>query len=719
MTFLYPWIIPLGILAAGIPLLVHLLTKPRPVRLPLSTLRFLRDAIHQRKARNVLRDVIILLLRTLAILLITLAIARPQWGTLPLISEQLDGETVRIVALDVSQSMAATDRGVAALERARTRAATFLRYQPGLKANLLLVGADTRSTFDSPSVNFDQLREELAQVEALPQRVDVRKFVETAGRMLAPVSPDDTRRRELVIISDFQRSGWARIDMTSLPEGTQIQWESVAPTERLPNLAIVDVRVNSAEYRLNDTGYRLNDLAGTPVSLGEIDIYNGTPNVRQVEVELQVGQSLWNLKATCPPHEVTTLSQEIPWRQTGWQAGEARLLDVDDALAADNVRPFAVRIPEEPVYVLITRQPATLRPSSSWFLECALPLRQVSLGQTFQEGSTAVHRAAPSEVDATLLASADLILLDQPGRLSDDTITLLSGFFRRGKPIFYVTSESQDAVNLKSLLDTIGGSIQMPVEFAPPQAGQPRRDLTWTSVRRDRPPFNVFGDQLPSVLGQLRFFGGLQSRRVEGQPDDDILAVYNDGSAGLVVVQTDTGALAILNADLNTSNLPRTAAFVPLIEEVLHGLMDRRRENESAYCGELLFVQLPSDAGPAAVLQAFDLQRADADGSYGELIDEETGTVWSWTSPDRPGVYGIQRGESVVFARAAVIPSEESDMESLDMQTLVSRLAAGHASYYHSVADGGDRRSDFWIWFVVACVLCMIGEVGAMIAFRD
>mgnify|MGYP000692485023 CR=1 FL=1 len=59
----------------GVPVLVHLLTRPRPMRLPLSTLRFIREAVRERRARHRLRDLIILGLRTLAVLLAALAIA--------------------------------------------------------------------------------------------------------------------------------------------------------------------------------------------------------------------------------------------------------------------------------------------------------------------------------------------------------------------------------------------------------------------------------------------------------------------------------------------------------------------------------------------------------------------------------------------------------------------------------------------------------------------
>ena len=101
--------------------------------------------------------------------------------------------------------------------------------------------------FETPSTNFDALRDELDQCKVLPQRVDVQKLVGYRRTMLAPQSPDDKRRRELVIVSDFQRSAWAKANFASLPEGTQIQLESVAPAETPPNLAILAVRTVGQE----------------------------------------------------------------------------------------------------------------------------------------------------------------------------------------------------------------------------------------------------------------------------------------------------------------------------------------------------------------------------------------------------------------------------------------------------------------------------------------
>jgi hypothetical protein len=678
--------------------------------MPLSTLRFLREAIHQRRARHILRDFLILALRTLAILLIALAIARPQFGARPLVSDRVDGDAVRVVALDVSQSMAATDRGIAALERARTAAATFLRYRQGLKVNLVLCGATLRSVFEMPSTNFDALQDELARAKALPERVDVQKLVEAARRMLAPQSADDKRRRELVIVSDFQRSNWARADFTALPVGTKIQFESVTARERPANFGIAAVRTTGAEAN------------GAQAQL-EVDVANGTEAARQVEVEVQLGQSLWRLKGSCQAERTATLTQEVELKEGGWLPGKARLVGCDDALAADNARSFVVHVQSAPVYALVTRQSATQRPSSSHYLECALAPKRSE-----NENAAQVRRIDPAEADAAAFSTADLIVVDHPGKLAADKIKLLASLLRRGRPVLYVAAETIDATNLKNLAEAAGEGLQLPVEFMPPPAGQSRRDLAWAAVKRDRVPFSALGDNFAAIAGQLKFAGGLGSRRVEGRLADDLLATYGDGSASVVLTSSDAGALAVINADLKESNLPKSWAFVPLVEELVHQLVGRGRGNDAAHCGEPMVAQLPGDVGPSPGLKLVSLAadgtaRSDAADSKekpcGELADDKAGAVWQWNTPDSLGVFGVQRDKHLVFARAVALPAEESDLESLDLAKLSDRLAAGHEAYYHNAGAEGERRDDAWMWLVAGCVMCMIFEMGAMVGFRD
>jgi hypothetical protein len=79
----------------------------------------LADAVQQRRARYRLRDLIILLLRAAAVVLLAIAFGRPLAGSKPLVADA-PGQAVRVVILDRSQSMEAVSHGVQAFERART-----------------------------------------------------------------------------------------------------------------------------------------------------------------------------------------------------------------------------------------------------------------------------------------------------------------------------------------------------------------------------------------------------------------------------------------------------------------------------------------------------------------------------------------------------------------------------------------------------------------------
>src|SRR5262245_52589918 len=113
---IHPWAVAVGALAATLPVAIHFLTRPKPVRMPLSTVRFVQRAIQQRRARHRFRDFLILALRTIAIFLLALAIARPLIGDPPLVAANETAKINRVVVLDVSESMAAQQSGIQLFE---------------------------------------------------------------------------------------------------------------------------------------------------------------------------------------------------------------------------------------------------------------------------------------------------------------------------------------------------------------------------------------------------------------------------------------------------------------------------------------------------------------------------------------------------------------------------------------------------------------------------
>jgi hypothetical protein len=103
---------------------------------------------------------------------------------------------------------------------------------------------------------------------------------------------------------------------------------------------------------------------------------------------------------------------------------------------------------------------------------------------------------------------------------------------------------------------------------------------------------------------------------------------------------------------------------------------------------------------------------------WGQLTDEAAGVVWNWPAPAPVGTYQVRHRETAVFAQAVVVPSEESDLQCLPASVLTGRWAAGQAVHFQSAAGELTQRADIWKWFAVFCVLCLLGEVIALLGFR-
>lgn len=699
MSFLHPWMLFAGLAAVALPVAIHYLTRPRPLRLPLSTIRFVREAVQQKRARYRLRDLLVLLLRAAAVVLLAWAFARPLTGAKPLIVAGAPGRAARVVLLDASRSMSASGGGTTAFDRGRAAAGGYLQYQPDLRADLMIAAAKPTSVFESPSTNLAAMREALTAAKSLPQRLDVQGAINRAAELLAKGALSPDTRLELIIISDFQRTSWATADFSPVPKGASIQFESVAPSQVPENLALLRVGARG----------RIEQGRDLPI---EVDVGNYSHAPRQVEVDVTAGDATCRLSGLCPPGVKSTLTGTITPRMPGWIAGEARLSGIHDALPADDARPFVMNVRRLPVYALITREPSRPHPSSSHFLERALAPVQPREGQPGER----VVRIDPAQIDRDTLSAASLLVVDHPGKLSADAVKLMTALLRRGRGMLYVASEPADATNLKMLADAAGSDLKMPVEFSPPPAGQQRRDLFPAEWRKDQAPFDSLGQTMNAVAGTLRFAGGLSSRRLEGGLIDDIVASFSDRSACLVVTPCGAGTLAVLNADLAESDLPASSLFVPLVGELCGRLLAGNAIPDASPSGEPFAAYLPGDSGTAAGLTI--LGPGGATLPADQLTEESGFVVWRSDAANPPGVYQVNRGATAAFAVATDCPPSESDLEPLDPATLKSRLATGRSVYFKGAGDE-PPRDQAWAWILVACAACMMGEFGVLKAFRS
>ena len=137
--------------AAALPLLIHLFSRRRVPEFPFSSLRFLRRSDRRSMRRVSLRRLLLLALRTAAIVIVVLAFARPVVRGRLAALIPADMPRLVVVLLDRSYSMGVRESGGTVFDRARE--AVFE----------ILEGLDARD--EAVVVLFDEAPERIAAAE--------------------------------------------------------------------------------------------------------------------------------------------------------------------------------------------------------------------------------------------------------------------------------------------------------------------------------------------------------------------------------------------------------------------------------------------------------------------------------------------------------------------------------------------------------------------------
>lgn len=298
MIFLHPLAL-LGIAAAAIPALLHLLQRRVPPEVEFPPLRYLSEAERRSARRMRLRHLLLLLLRTALIVVVVLAAARP------LVPARRSGAAhppaALALILDNSVSSGAVVGGQVTLDRLKAAARAVLQ-RAGADDRLWLVLADG-------ILRAGGREDLLAAVDsALPdaRRLDLVAAVRDAVRL---VGADPATVREVQIVSDLQRTA-LESGRVAVPAGVRVV--ALAPHPAIANRGIVAARITP--------GAVVIDVGGAPPS-GEVSV------VLRVRGR-DIGRALAPVGATA--------SLPLPDPGPGWWVGEVSL--APDELRADDRR---------------------------------------------------------------------------------------------------------------------------------------------------------------------------------------------------------------------------------------------------------------------------------------------------------------------------------------------------------------------------------------------
>jgi hypothetical protein len=201
MQFLNPTML-FGLLAAGIPLVLHFLSRRRVSEIQFAPLRFLLPTQEKQMKRMSLRRLLILLLRMLIIILVVLAVARPMLlSGLPGIARGGEGASV-VLLIDDSASMQAEVTGGTVFDVAREEAIAIVdALDRGDEVAALGFGSSVRPLFSEFIGNRELVRTSIADMTCTAEATNYLAAFDAAREFL---SRGTRARHEIYVIGDFQ-----------------------------------------------------------------------------------------------------------------------------------------------------------------------------------------------------------------------------------------------------------------------------------------------------------------------------------------------------------------------------------------------------------------------------------------------------------------------------------------------------------------------------------
>ncbi len=665
-SLLSPWFL-LGLAALAVPVLVHLTHRERRTVLRFPSLMFLERIPYQAVKRQRLRNLLLFALRCAAVALLALAFARPflarRSGLLGAAGESRDV----VVLLDRSYSMAYGDRW----ERARAAATRVVDGMDGEDRAAIVYFDDAAAA--TGALTSDRAALQAAIDSAAPTAGGTR--YDAALRLASGILGDTAReRREVVLISDAQRSGWSRRELPALPAGVDLVQVNVGDS------ATADVAVTRVDVSRDAGG----SLTAVSASLAN----RSTEPVAERGVTLEVnGRVVQKLVAAIPADGAATVRFDAFPLPEGVSRGTVRA-DADE-LEPDDVFHFTLtRTPSLPVLLL---ESSATSSEGGLFLRRALGIGdRPSFGITVARGSTL-------SLDA--LRSARLVILDDAPVPGGEAGRLLVDYVDGGGGLVIVLGAHSRPEVWPALADRL---------LPPPSEAIDRLDTrgaTLGSLDRTHPIFDDFSGPHSGDFSAARFY---RYWALTPDTDDRELARFDDGHVALLERRVGRGRVLVLTAALDGvwSDFPLQPVFLPVLREAAAYAAGYSETRPWAVVGDV--TTIAADATPAVVVAP----------SGARLHLGSPGRTAALRFAER-GFYEIRpdggAGDSARIV-AVNVNLEESDLTRLDTALFAAafapRAAAGDARrIVGDVAPAElERRQRSWWYLILAALLILAAE---------
>jgi len=431
MTFFNPLLLVAG-LGVALPILAHLLNRHRVQHTPWAAMQFLNRSVRVRSRQLRLKDILLLVLRCLAVLLVGLALAKPfvkeAEGVAASLGERRAGV---IIALDASYSMQHSDGSTTRFQRALEQIRAIAEgIHAGDPVCLVLLGAEHRVIERNMAFDLERFEAILHAQQATPESLDLdsvpMRLKELAEGMDAP-------QKEIYIVTDMQEQDWKSRPAwlsDAFKELGQIAATFIVPVLGDPdNLAITNLELVSGVLR-----------KGT-IARYRATVRNcGTGPVANIRVRGRANNITVDTKTI--PAIAAGASETVSLFVHFHSPGPVRItaeLDTD-SLPVDNAR-RTVAIIRDRVSVLCVEGSSGSAHRSGGFITTALRAR----GNTAGQENFVVQSVPWVDLPTQDLSRFDVVILESVPDITPDQARGLEEYVRAGNGLIWFAGDNTDA----------------------------------------------------------------------------------------------------------------------------------------------------------------------------------------------------------------------------------------------------------------------------------
>ena len=204
MTFLNSAIL-FGLAAAAIPIVIHFLTRQKAKTILFSSLRFLKLLENQQIKRLKVKQILLLIIRTLIVLLLVLAFARPTMKGRLFSGIGASAKTSAVLILDNSLSMGIRSNGQLLYDRAK-KAAQDLKdvFSFGDEIFGIYSTKGTPVIYEGARYNFETVSKIIQKSKLSQNSTDLTAALLEAKNIL---NKCENINKEIYLITDLQETG--------------------------------------------------------------------------------------------------------------------------------------------------------------------------------------------------------------------------------------------------------------------------------------------------------------------------------------------------------------------------------------------------------------------------------------------------------------------------------------------------------------------------------